>query len=139
MVPVFLATVESGPSVVFDPAQRPLRHGWLKSLIGQQVDVTIKPHRDRRSIKQNAWHWGVAVPLIASELGYDKHEHDAVHYALVSKCFGVVHDERLGELPKVRSSLLTTTQFSELMEWEVRWAATEFGMNIPLPGDTEAA
>jgi hypothetical protein len=26
-----------------------------------------------------------------------------------------------------------------LIEWAVRWAATEFGMNIPLPGDMEAA
>jgi hypothetical protein len=51
----------------------------------------------------------------------------------------VIQDERLGELPKVRSSQMTTAQFTELIEWTVRWAATEFGMNIPLPGDTEAA
>ncbi len=136
LVPVFHGVVTKG-AILFSSQERALRHGWQKSLEGQSVDVVVKVHKDRRSDKQNRWHWGIAVPLIAYELGYDKHELEAVHYALVSKCFGVKQDKALGEIPNVRSSHLTTTQFSELMEWEVRWAATELGIVVPLPDEAE--
>lgn len=135
--PVFHGVVRDG-AVQFEPRERALRHGWLKGLEGSDVDVIVRRHTRRRTADQNRYWWGVAVPLIAQELGYDKHEHEAVHYALVSKCFGVTQDKTLGELPKVRSSHLTTAQFSELMEWAVRWAATELGMQLPLPNEVAA-
>ena len=109
-------------------------------LAGVAVDVVVKKHRNKRSDRQNRWHWGIAVPLIAHELGYDKHEHEDVHYALVAKCFGTHWDDKLKqEIPNVRSSELTTAQFSELMEWEIRWAAQEYGIVVPLPNEAETA
>jgi hypothetical protein len=76
--------------------------------------------------------------MIAEHLGYERNEHDQVHYALVSKCFGVEHDPRLGEVPHKRSSKLTVQEFSELMEWAVRVSAQEFGVLLPLPSEAEA-
>ena len=136
--PVFHGVVRGGV-LELEPRERDLRHGWLKSLEGCSVDVTVKKHHNKRSDRQNRYWWGVAVPLIAHELGYDKHEHESVHYALVSKCFGVTHDVSLGEIPKVKSSHLNREQFSELMEWAVRWAASELGIVVPLPNEAEAA
>jgi hypothetical protein len=135
LVPIFHGVVTKG-AIQFLPRERDLRQGWLRSLEGLPVDVVVKV-QDRRSDSQNKWWWGVAVPLIAYELGYDKHELEAVHYALVSKCFGVKPDRLLGEVPNVRSSHLTTVQFSELMEWAVRWAAQEMGIMVPLPHEAE--
>jgi hypothetical protein len=111
--------------------------------------MTVCPHcgcelnqpvqRRRRSDRQNAWIWGVAYPLIAETLGYDRHEHDEIHYALVAKCFGTHHDDKLAiDVPNVRSSKLSTKQFSDYMDWLVRFAAQEWGCVIPLP-DEEAA
>jgi hypothetical protein len=136
IVPVFHGMVTGG-AIQFLPRERDLRQGWLRSLEGVSVDVVVKPHVEKRSDQQNRWWWGVAVPLIAYELGYDKHELEAVHYALVSKCFGVKPDRLLGEVPNVRSSHLTTVQFSELMEWAVRWAALEMGITVPLPNEVD--
>lgn len=139
LVPVFHAAVtEDGARLVFAESERFIRQGYLKRLAGKPVDVVVKVHRNKRSDRQNRWHWGVAIPLIAQELGYDKHEHEQLHYALVNLCFGTAFDARLKqEVPKVRSSELNTIQFSELMEWEVRWAAQEYGIVIPLPNDAE--
>lgn len=106
-----------------------------KQRAGQRVEVVLRNPRSKRSLDQNAWHWSIAVPMIAEALGYDKHEHDQVHYALVSKCFGVRQDAKLGEVPNARSSRLTVQQFSELMEWEVRFAAQFCGVEIPLPSE----
>lgn len=141
LVPVFHGKVsDDGETVMFVPTERERRKGYLRSLAGCEVDVVVKKHRNKRSDKQNKWWWGIAVPLIAHELGYDKHEHETVHYALVAKCFGTRVDPVLKqEIPNVRSSLLTTVQFSELMEWAVRWAAQEHGIDVPLPNDAEHA
>lgn len=140
-IPVFHAAVDDDGRVLFDEDERPMRQNYLQQVLaGKRVDVLLKVHREQRSLDQNAWHWGVAIPVIANALGYDKHEHDDLHYALVAKCFGTHLDEKLRqEVPNVRSSSLTTAQFSELMEWEVRWAATEYGIIVPLPNESEPA
>jgi hypothetical protein len=109
----------------------------LRKLAGKRIEMVIRKPKSKRSLDPNAWHWGIAVPMIAEALGYDKHEHDQVHYALVSKCFGVREDATLGEVPNKRSSKLTVQEFSELMEWEVRFAAEFCGVVLPLPGDAE--
>lgn len=118
--------------------EREQRRSWLRSLAGKPVDVVVKVHRNKRSVDQNAWLWGVALPLIGEALGYDLDEHETLHYALIDHCFGTVFDERLGrDVPKVRSSKLDTKTFSEYMEWLVRWAAREHGISVPLPDDAE--
>lgn len=140
LVPIFHGHVsEDGERLVLAEPERALRRGYLKQLAGKAVDVVVKLHRHKRSDRQNRWHWGIAVPLIAQELGYDKHEHEDVHYALVAKCFGTHFDDRLKQdVPNKRSSSLTTVEFSELMEWEVRYAASEWGLVIPLPNEADA-
>lgn len=136
LVPIFHAEVSADGRLELLEVEQAKRRHYLRSLAGKDVDIVIKPHRDRRSDQQNKWWWGIAVPLIAHEIGYDKHEHEAVHYALVSKCFGTRRDPVLNQdVPLVRSSHLTTAQFSELMEWAVRWAADEHGISVPLPNE----
>lgn len=139
-IPIFHAAVDDDGRVLFDEGERSMRQNYLRQMAGKRVDVTLKIHLENRSLDQNAWHWAVAIPVIANALGYDKHEHDDLHYALVAKCFGTHFDEKLQqEVPNVRSSSLTTVQFSELMEWEVRWASTEYGIVVPLPNESETA
>lgn len=107
----------------------------LARLDGQVLDVTIQRRTAPRSLSQNAYWWAVPVPLLAEHLGYDQHEHQALHYALLALCFGEVFDERLKRnMPRVRSSRgLTTEQFGVLIDWTIRWAATEWGVVIPEP------
>ena len=138
LTPVFTAEVSETGKLELPATTRRDFARYVKTLKGKRVVVSVKEDRPTRSQAANRWWWGVCVPLIAYELGYDKHEHERVHYALVSKCFGVTIDPKLGtEVPNVRSSKLNTAQFSELMEWAVRFAATEWGIVIPLPGEAE--
>ncbi len=139
-IPTFHGVVTKAGQLELLDVERIRRRVYLLGLAGREVEITIKVHLDRRSTRQNAWWWGIAVPLIAHEFGYDKHEHDKLHYALVSLCFGTTVDTvTKQEIPNMRSSHLTTVQFSELMEWAVRWAAHEHGIVIPLPNESEAA
>jgi hypothetical protein len=113
----------------------------MTTLADSPVTVVVKRRASQRSLDQNAWIWGVAYPEIAEALGYDSHEINDLHYALVAKCFGEHFDKRVGAMvPNKRSSHLTTREFSDYMEWLVRFAAMECGgIVVPLPGESEAA
>jgi len=109
-----------------------------QSHAGKNVEVVIRMRRSQRSIDQNKWLWGCALPTLAECLGYDKHEHEQLHYAMVAKCYGTHWDEKLGmDVPNTRSSKLTTREFSEYMEWFVRFAVQEFGCNVPMPNEVD--
>ena len=139
-VPVFRGHVTIDAELRLEPSESAQRKAWIAHLVGRDVEVIIRDKRQKRSVDQNSWIWGVAYPLIAETLGYDKHEIEMLHYALLGECYGTEYDQRFGrELPRVGSSKLTTKQFSEYMEWLIRWAATEHGITIPLPGESEAA
>lgn len=114
-----------------------IRHdARIVSFTGKNVVVTVEEAKATRSLKQNAWIWGVAYPLIAETIGYDRHEHDELHYWLVATCFGTHFDERISaEVPNARSSKLTTKEFGDYMEWLVRFAAQKWSCVIPLPDE----
>lgn len=111
----------------------------LRRYAGAELDIVIRGHRSQRSLDQNRWIWGVAYPLLADSLGYDRDEIEDLHYALVEKWGGSHFDARMGTtVPNKRSSKLTTKEFSDFMEWLVRFAAKHCNCVIPLP-DEEAA
>ena len=134
----FTGRVLAGGLLVMDRPKDYAHH--VRRLAGQYVEVIVRKQRVKRSLPQNKWHWGVAVPMIANYCGYDRHEHERMHYELVALCFGTTPGRFTGmAIPNARSSELSTAEFSKLMEWEVRWAAIEHGLVIPLPNEVEAA
>jgi len=139
-VPVFNGVVTADGRLELDGIEAIQRRRYLRSLVGKRVGLVIRERRTQRSHNQNAWHWGIAIPLLADALGYDEHEHETLHYALLGECFGHVYDPRSGQTVLAKtSSQLNTKEFADYMEWLVRWAATEHNCRIPLPGESEAA
>lgn len=139
--PIFSAVVDAEAVLHLEPTEREGRKAHLSTLRNKRVSVEIKEWKSQRSLDQNAWIWGVAYPVIAEELGYETHEHEELHYALIAKCFGEHFDKRIGAMvPNKRSSKLTTKEFSDYMEWLVRFAAKDLGgILVPLPGESVAA
>jgi hypothetical protein len=140
-IPVLHGEVDAtGARLAWDGIEALTRRAYLRTLAGKRVEIVIREPRKQRSLDQNAWVWGVALPVLADALGYDAHEHEILHYALLCECYGTVYDARSGrECPARTSSQLSTREFSDYMEWLVRWAATEHGVRVPLPGESEAA
>lgn len=101
----------------------------VKSLEGKQIAITLGAHENLRSLSQNGWYWGVAVPILAGHLGYDKEEcHQALKWHLLR-----THTD--SKVPTVRStSELSTREFSQYMDDIVRFG-TEMGVLIPLPNE----
>ena len=138
MIPIFAGRVtETGALLVDAPLQFRAHLGKLRE---KRVEVIVRLVKSQRSLEQNAWAWGCAYPILAESLGYDMHEHEDLHYALVEKCFGSHFDERMKTtVPNKRSSKLTTKEFSDYMEWLVRFAAMELNCQIPLPNEVEVS
>ncbi len=137
---VFFGDCDKDGKLILD-SQVAFRTYVRRKFAGKKVELVIRARRSQRSLAQNRWYWKFAVPVIAEEIGYDKHEYDECNHWLLRECFGSHKKEILGveiEIQNVTSSTkLTTKQFSELMEWIVRWAATNLGIVIPLPNEIE--
>jgi|SRR5579862_4563835 len=136
--PAFSGGVSDAGKLSLD--NRAIFDALLKSLAGKRVKITVKEEKPRRSNKANRlWHGLIVdsiVAKIANEAGYDRHEHEAVHYELVKLWGGTHKDEVTGfELPNKRSSELEVEEFADLIDWAVRFAAEKFNLFILLPGD----
>jgi hypothetical protein len=112
---------------------------------GEEFELTIQKRTRQRSVRQLRWLWGVALPLIAEHCGYDKHEHERLHYDLLAVRFGTVAVVPLVEgaspriVPTKTTSDLNTKDMSDYMEWLVRYAAEKFDTVIPLPDERDMA
>lgn len=108
----------------------------VKELAGKIVVMTVEPHRQARSLSQNAWYWACIVPAIAQQLSMMAgHEIDpeTAHDVLKSAFIGT-EDTPLGKAPK-SSKALDIEQFSDYCEKIRAYAATEYGMFIPGPNE----
>lgn len=89
--------------------------------------------KKKRSLDQNAYWWAVPVAILAEHCGY---EPEQMHYALLGEWRG--YEPGLNGIPMPRcasSSKLTTGEFTELIDWVQRWAATELDCQIPAPSE----
>jgi hypothetical protein len=108
----------------------------FKAFAGKRVDVTVKAHRSHRSLDQNAYWWAVPVAILAEHCGY---EPEQMHYVLLGEWRGY-EPALTNPVPRcASSSKLTTGEFSDLIEWVQRWAATELDVQIPSPNEWQAA
>lgn len=112
----------------------------LRQLEGQWVTITVRARKKRRSLKQNAYYFGVIVPLCGEFMrGYgNRMDDDEVHEWL---------KEHVGKLTKyvtspsgVRTKIVRSSRELDTGEWEdymqdIRAWAADFDLHIPLPNE----
>jgi hypothetical protein len=122
--PTFKAKIKDGRIGVYAKDEF---HIWLGTLEGQEVDITIKKFRNKRSTRANAYYW-VVLTYAGKELGYEPEE-------LHSTFKAMFNSDRTGRLPKVMStSKLNSQQFSEYLNKVIRRLA-EVGFVAPDPSE----
>ena len=114
----------------------------LNSLkVGNHYRVIIKDARTR-SLPQNAYYWGVIVPIIRRALyeeGYDEiatdmDAHDFLKAMFLSKRVVSKKSGHTVDMPG-RSSKLTIPEFNDYIERICRWAAIDLSVVIPAPNE----
>lgn len=130
----------------------PIQNGWIPGHMdkllrgavakaeGKKVTITVKPYRKSRSNPQNAFYWGVVVPLIRrmfEDAGNTMNDED-VHCFLRAHVGGltnIVHTpDGLARNVLKSSTALTTIEWEMWMEKIRAWAAP-FDVVIPLPNE----
>ena len=100
---------------------------------GKRISITIQEAKKQRSNDQNAYYWGVVVPLVAkgiTDLG-EYTPNEKAHEVL--KMLFLQSTSELG-LPNTKSSTeLNTKEFNEFIEQVQIWAADFLEIDIPEP------
>lgn len=101
---------------------------------GKQYDVSITPHRSRRSVSQNSllWLW---IKCIADDTGGDKDQINEELKAMFLPKKEVVGLHGELHLKPVSTTGLNTTQFGAYLERIQTFSAIELGITLPSPED----
>lgn len=137
IVPVFHGDVTDDGRLVLDESERDRRRLHLGSLKGRRVEVVVRRERVQRSLDSNAYWHAVPFPLLAEYWGEDI---ETTKLLCLGECFGWRELKDGHRIPmKPSTAALTVEEGHHFTNWLPPWAMTEFGVNIPLPKESEAA
>ncbi len=97
--------------------------------------VEIKPYVKNRSVEQNAlmWKWHV---LMADHFGLTKNK---THHVIMEELLAPIQWNYEGKNYEVYSTkVMNTKQMTDFLKMYHIWAATDHGVNLPLPEDMHA-
>lgn len=134
VIPIFRATVDQeGQLKILDLSRW---RGYLARLKGREVSVRVDLERAGRSLKANAYLWGVCYAILAEWSG---HEREEIHEAMKGR---FLRGRRVvlpnGEVMEVAGSTkdLDSAGFAEFVQKVKRFAA-ENGCYIPEPDEVD--
>ena len=98
------------------------------------MTVEIKPFRKSRSNPQNAFYYGIVIPVIVDATGYSK---DECHELLATMFLPVSTVTMNGFTVDIRTSTakLSTVDFNNYLESISHFASSVLGCSIPLPNE----
>lgn len=91
--------------------------------------LEIRRAKEKRSLNQNKYYWGVVVVIMSDEFGYTAKE---VHQILTREFLGY---ERNGQRFVKSTKELNTAEFESYLDKVRAWAFSEHGIHIPLPNE----
>lgn len=102
-------------------------------LEGQRITLSLEKLRPHRSNNQNAYLFGIVMPLLCEHLGYKSSESYELWEAIKLQ---VGHTKTInGVVIPASSNNLSTTDFEQLMTKVRTWASVELQCFIPLPNE----
>ncbi len=133
----YYGKVEGGSLQIFN--NRSFRES-LSQFEGKQVEIILRRRRKARSLEQNAYYWGVIVPVVQEglkDLGWDL-DKAAVHDFLKEKFNRVeLVNEKTGEIWNATGSTTRMSTVDMMAYFQViqQWSAEYLSVYIPNPGE----
>lgn len=115
----------------------------VESFEGKEIEVTIQRKRKHRSNPQNAFYWGVVLPIVQEGLKDatgEVRDMNSIHYQIILPLVAPkreILNKQTGEVitETMTSSEMTTTEFMEFILSIQQWAAEFLGVTIPDPNE----
>jgi len=129
---IFPAKIDKGNLVLNDPDKF---REYLRSLDGQIVQVIVRKPKRIRSLNQNAYYFGVVIPILSDNTGYSSEEiHSVLKEKFLSKIIILAgKEERISR----SSTELSTIEWEKWMAEIKEWAALELSCVIPDPNQVD--
>lgn len=108
---------------------------------GKEVEITIKRKYKQRSLPQNAFYWGVTIPIfqvLISETWGEIKSTEEIHEILKSQCnYEEKPNPKTGEVMKIPKSTteLTTAGWLEYEQKMKQFALDFFNATLPEPNE----
>ena len=139
-VPIFEGDIVSKKLKLFDHVKKAITL-WVSTFKdGTHVDIIIRKHRKKRTLDQNAYYFGVVVPILADHFGHDNG--DDMHEDLKEEFNPVPSKITPGKMIGGSTANMSTEEFfsneTSYVNRICRWAAMEHGVYIPPPKKMEA-
>lgn len=111
---------------------------WFTNNAGRYFTIRVERRKKKRSNEQNAYWWGVVVPIVQNALNDLGHEcsKEEVHETLKAKFnYKEIVNEDTGEVLQmpVSTTEISTTDFMLLIDKVQRFAAEFLSVTIPDP------
>ena len=130
-VPVFPVKVDDQARL--HVADKPALQRYLSTLAGKDAELIIRLPKQVRSLDQNAYWHAVPVRLLAEHTGYSEKE---MSDAMLGECFGWKKGPVGRDIPVKESTAdLTVDEFTQLIDWALKWGPEFHGVPIPAPGE----
>jgi hypothetical protein len=104
---------------------------------GEEVEITVRLKRQRRSSQANRYWWGVVMRVAAESLGYA--DPDDLHEAVCYKFRPLPNDPLTGAPMRTRTSKMTKDEFRAFTDDVIQWLETDLGIRVPRPDEIEDA
>ena len=134
IVPKIKADVMGG-KLKFSTNQKSILERWLNCLNGKAVEMVIKVYRNKRTIPQNSYYWGIVLSMIADSTGYTTEElHEFFKRLYLKKIITIGGvDYEVSESTKK----LNTEQFSQYIEKIKKFSVMKLDLHIPSPNEID--
>lgn len=115
----------------------------IKSFEGKDIEITIQKKSKIRSNNQNAYYWGIVLPLVQNglkEATGEIRDYNSIHYQILLPLFSPTRDIVSLETgmvvsEKLTSSVMTTIEFMDYISSIQKWASEFLDINIPNPNE----
>jgi len=125
----FTVPVQGGKAQL-NQTQLEMVQSFLAKLDGKTVALEWAKPKNTRSLKQNAFLWGVAYTYIAQETGNSTEDvHTVMKDMFLPRRF-IKMGPKETEIRKTTTDL-TPTEFAQYLEAVMAWGRTELGINFP--------
>lgn len=113
---LLLSGVEADAEGHIAPQYRGRILNTLRTYPGIALDIEIRRHRSKRSLKQNNRHWAL-MTIAAEQLWGDKSEKDTLHEELAHMYFALPPCPKTGMRRRRRTPDTDTKEFADFHEW----------------------
>lgn len=138
-IPVFEGDIVDKKLKISEREKEAMRRWCATFPNGAHIDITVKKHKSQRTNDQNAYYWGVVIPILADYFGHDNAEdmHEDLKLEFNPVKSKIDNTKTIGGSTTKLSTVEFFSADDSYVERVCRWASKDYSIYIPPPKKAE--